>query len=159
MKDPNIGFSPFASAKLQLFRQPSNENRNIFRLNMRKMFCGKMFAAFILHYVHFILSLHRQNTSMEIHFAPLQRYTDFEYRRIHARHCGGVQTYYSPFIRWEKGGIRVKDIRDILPENNEGLHLVPPRGSHTCNPMPESRSLRLSGIGFMCLYVYRTVIS
>lgn len=62
---------------------------------------------------------------MEIHFAPLQGYTDFEYRRIHARHCGGVKTYYSPFIRWEKGGIRDKDIKDILPENNEGLHLIP----------------------------------
>lgn len=62
---------------------------------------------------------------MEIHFAPLQGYTDFEYRRIHARHCGGVQTYYSPFIRWEKSGIRDKDIKDILPENNEGLHLIP----------------------------------
>lgn len=62
---------------------------------------------------------------MEIHFAPLQGYTDFEYRRIHARHCGGVETYYSPFIRWEKGGIRDKDIKDILPENNEGLHLIP----------------------------------
>lgn len=62
---------------------------------------------------------------MEIHFAPLQGYTDFEYRRIHSQHCGGVDTYYTPFIRWEKGGIREKDIRDILPENNEGLHLVP----------------------------------
>lgn len=62
---------------------------------------------------------------MEIHFAPLQGYTDFEYRRIHARHCCGVDTYYTPFIRWEKGDIREKDIRDILPENNEGLHLVP----------------------------------
>lgn len=62
---------------------------------------------------------------MEIHFAPLQGYTDFEYRRIHARHCGGVDTYYTPFIRWEKGGIREKDLKDIMPENNEGLHLVP----------------------------------
>lgn len=62
---------------------------------------------------------------MEIHFAPLQGYTDFEYRRIHAQHCGGVDTYYTPFIRWEKGGIREKDIKDILPENNEGLHLIP----------------------------------
>ena len=61
----------------------------------------------------------------QLHFAPLQGYTDFEYRRIHARHCGGVDTYYTPFIRWEKGGIREKDIKDILPENNEGLHLVP----------------------------------
>lgn len=63
--------------------------------------------------------------SMQIHFAPLQGYTDFEYRRIHARHCGSVDTYYTPFIRWEKGGIRDKDIKDILPENNEGLHLIP----------------------------------
>ena len=55
----------------------------------------------------------------------MQGYTDFEYRRIHSQHCGGVDTYYTPFIRWEKGGIREKDIRDILPENNEGLHLVP----------------------------------
>ena len=55
----------------------------------------------------------------------MQGYTDFEYRRIHARHCGGVDAYYTPFIRWVKGGIREKDIRGILPENNEGLHLVP----------------------------------
>lgn len=62
---------------------------------------------------------------MQIHFAPLQGYTGFEYRCTHARHCGGVDTYYTPFIRWEKGGIRDKDIRDILPENNRGLHLIP----------------------------------
>ena len=61
----------------------------------------------------------------QLHFAPLQGYTDFEYRRIHARHCGGVDSYYTPFIRWEKGGVRDKDIKDILPENNEGLHLIP----------------------------------
>lgn len=61
----------------------------------------------------------------QLHFAPLQGYTDFEYRRIHARHCGGVNSYYTPFIRWEKGGVRDKDIKDILPENNEGLHLIP----------------------------------
>ena len=62
---------------------------------------------------------------MEIHFAPLQGYTDFEYRRIHARHCSGVNAYYTPFIRWEKGGVRDKDIKDILPENNEGIRLIP----------------------------------
>lgn len=63
--------------------------------------------------------------NMQIHFAPLQGYTDFEYRNTHARHCGGVDTYYTPFIRWEKGGVREKDIRDMLPENNGGLHLIP----------------------------------
>lgn len=55
----------------------------------------------------------------------MQGYTDHAYRRIHAHHCGGIDTYYTPFIRWEKGGVRNKDIGDILPERNEGLHLVP----------------------------------
>ena len=61
----------------------------------------------------------------EIHFAPLQDYTDFEFRNIHAKHCPGVNTYYTPFIRWEKIGIREKDVKDILPENNMGVHLIP----------------------------------
>ena len=62
---------------------------------------------------------------MEIHFAPLQGYTDNAYRRLHAQLCGGVDTYYTPFIRWEKGDVRGKDIVDILPERNEGIHLIP----------------------------------
>lgn len=62
---------------------------------------------------------------MDIHFAPLQGYTDHAYRSIHARMAGGVMTYYTPFIRWEKGGVRSKDVRDMLPENNHGLHLIP----------------------------------
>lgn len=62
---------------------------------------------------------------MEIHFAPLQGYTDNAYRRLHANLCGGVDTYYTPFIRWEKGDVRGKDIVDILPERNEGIHLIP----------------------------------
>ena len=74
---------------------------------------------------HSFIRIFANRMNKQLHFAPLQGYTDFEYRRIHARHCGGVDTYYTPFIRWETGGIREKDIRDILPENNEGLHLVP----------------------------------
>lgn len=62
---------------------------------------------------------------MEIHFAPLQGYTDHAYRTIHAKHAGGIDTYYTPFIRWEKGDVRSKDIRDILPASNKGLHLIP----------------------------------
>ena len=62
---------------------------------------------------------------MEIHFAPLQGYTDNVYRRIHAKMCGGIEAYYTPFIRWEKGDVRRKDMTDILPERNEGGHLIP----------------------------------
>lgn len=62
---------------------------------------------------------------MEIHFAPLQGYTDSVYRRIHNEIAGGVDVYYTPFVRWEKDGVRNKDIRDILLENNEGVNVVP----------------------------------
>lgn len=62
---------------------------------------------------------------LPIHFAPLQGYTDAVYRRAHARIFGGIETYYSPFVRVEHGEVRRKDIRDISPENNAGVHLVP----------------------------------
>ena len=62
---------------------------------------------------------------LPIHFAPLQGYTDAVYRRAHARIFGGIETYYSPFVRVEHGEIRRKDVRDVQPENNPGLHLIP----------------------------------
>ena len=63
--------------------------------------------------------------SIPIHFAPLQGYTDDVYRRIHHELMGGIQTYYTPFLRMEGGGIRSKDMRDIRPEFNEGVPVVP----------------------------------
>lgn len=63
--------------------------------------------------------------SMPIHFAPLQGYTDDVYRRIHHELMGGIQTYYTPFLRMEGGGVRSKDMRDIRPEFNEGVPVVP----------------------------------
>ena len=61
----------------------------------------------------------------KIEFAPLQGYTDAIYRTIHNMVFGGINSYYSPFIRLEKGEVRQKDIKDILPENNENINLVP----------------------------------
>ena len=60
-----------------------------------------------------------------LHFAPLQGYTDDVYRRLHHRLVGGIAAYYTPFVRWEHGGVRSKDLRDIAPEHNEGVPLVP----------------------------------
>ena len=60
-----------------------------------------------------------------VDFAPLQGYTDAVYRRAHARIFGGIETYYSPFVRMEHGEIRRKDARDIEPDNNPDLHLIP----------------------------------
>lgn len=53
-----------------------------------------------------------------IHFAPLQGYTDSVYREAHAQIFGGVETYYTPFVRLEKTGFRNKELRDLVPEAN-----------------------------------------
>ena len=45
-----------------------------------------------------------------IHFAPLQGYTDSVYREAHAQIFGGVETYYTPFVRLEKTGFRNKEL-------------------------------------------------
>ena len=63
--------------------------------------------------------------SLPIHFAPLQGYTDDVYRRIHHELIGGITTYYTPFVRMEGGGVRSKDMRDIRPEFNEGVPVIP----------------------------------
>ena len=62
---------------------------------------------------------------LSIHFAPLQGHTDDVYRRTHHALIGGVECYYTPFVRVEAGGIRSKDLRDIAPKNNLGVPVVP----------------------------------
>ena len=64
-------------------------------------------------------------TPLPIHFAPLQGYTGDVYRRIHHRLLGGISQYYTPFLRMEGGGVRSKDIRDIHPDFNQGVPVIP----------------------------------
>ena len=63
--------------------------------------------------------------STYIAFAPLQGYTDAVYRRAHWECVGGVDEYYTPFVRIEKGEVRRKDLRDTDPERNAGVPTVP----------------------------------
>lgn len=60
-----------------------------------------------------------------VHFAPLQGYTDFIYREAHAAVFGGIETYYTPFVRLEKNAFRTKELRDIFPEKNRNKLPVP----------------------------------
>lgn len=62
---------------------------------------------------------------IDIHFAPIQGYTDSVYRKAHCELAGGVSMYYTPFIRLEHGEVRRRDIRDISSQNNAGVPLVP----------------------------------
>lgn len=49
--------------------------------------------------------------------------TTYIYRRAHARWYGGIDYYFTPFIAGKK--MTAREVRDILPENNEGLAIVP----------------------------------
>lgn len=63
--------------------------------------------------------------ALPVQFAPLQGYTDAVYRRVHAAVFGGVEAYYTPFVRYEKGGFRNKDVKDIDLEMNRGVRVIP----------------------------------
>ncbi|MGL4851160.1 MAG: tRNA-dihydrouridine synthase family protein [Phocaeicola sp.] len=62
---------------------------------------------------------------MKIYAAPLQGFTEAPWRNAHQTIFGGVDTYYTPFVRIEKDGFRNKDLREIDPSLNRVAHLVP----------------------------------
>ena len=61
----------------------------------------------------------------ELHFAPLQGYTDPVFRNAFAKYFGGVDVYYTPFIRIERGDFRRRDLRDVDPALNAVPRLIP----------------------------------
>ena len=58
--------------------------------------------------------------------SPLQGFTDFRFRNAFHKHFGGIDTFYSPYIKLN-GKLVVKGSyeRDILPENNNTLEVIP----------------------------------
>lgn len=63
---------------------------------------------------------------MNIYFAPLEGITGYVFRSVYEECFGGVDAYFSPFISTtQKRRMRNKELRDILPGNNEGIRLIP----------------------------------
>ena len=62
---------------------------------------------------------------MKFHFAPVQGHTDAPYRHFHAGMYGHDISYYTPFIRLERGDLRVRDVKDFTSGLNDEAHLVP----------------------------------
>lgn len=65
------------------------------------------------------------NFNIPVIAAPLQGVTDNVWRMAQHSVFGGVDAYYAPFMRVEHGEIRRKDLRDVDPERNQGITLVP----------------------------------
>lgn len=62
---------------------------------------------------------------LPVHFAPLQGYTDAPYRSAHAAIFGGVEAYYTPFVRIERNTFRPRDVRNLEKSANSGFRLIP----------------------------------
>lgn len=63
---------------------------------------------------------------MIFEFAPMEGATVFAYRRIHQEFFPGIDRYYSPFVTPNHAHhFTKKEFRDVLPEHNEGIPLIP----------------------------------
>lgn len=63
---------------------------------------------------------------MELFFAPLEGITSYIYRNAHNEIFGGCDSYFAPFITpSENERVSIKSLRDIVPEKNKGINLVP----------------------------------
>ena len=60
------------------------------------------------------------------YFAPLEGITDYIYRNTYHRLFEPMDAYFIPFLTPDKNGkLSRRQRRDVLPENNEGLHVIP----------------------------------
>jgi len=66
-----------------------------------------------------------QNT-IKIYQAPLQGFTDFDFRKALAESFGGIDKYFIPYLSYGKGReIKKSQLREVIPENNGLLPVVP----------------------------------
>lgn len=60
------------------------------------------------------------------YFAPLEGITGFVYRNVYDKYFGGIDKYFTPFIATNQHfALKGREQKDVLPENNEGIPLVP----------------------------------
>lgn len=60
---------------------------------------------------------------MQFYMAPMEGITGYIYRNAYQKCYGRIDRYFAPFIMSKR--LNQKEIRDILPENNEGMELIP----------------------------------
>ena len=67
-----------------------------------------------------------QEKEIKIYFAPLEGITGYVFRNAYEKYYGEIDKYFTPFISpHTKKLMDSREKRDILPENNKGLNIVP----------------------------------
>ena len=63
---------------------------------------------------------------MKYYLAPMEGITGFIYRNSYDKFFGGIDKYFAPFVVPNSSkSLKTKELRDVLPENNKGINLVP----------------------------------
>ena len=63
---------------------------------------------------------------MKYYLAPMEGITGHIYRNAYAKYFHNIDKYFTPFIVPNQStSLKTKELRDMLPENNEGLYIVP----------------------------------
>lgn len=63
---------------------------------------------------------------MKYYLAPMEGITGYIYRNTYEKYFGNIDKYFTPFIVPNKSrSLKTKELRDVLPENNEGMNIVP----------------------------------
>lgn len=63
---------------------------------------------------------------MKFYLAPMEGITGYIYRNTYKKYFDNIDKYFTPFIVTNKGtSLKTKELRDILPENNKGINIVP----------------------------------
>ncbi len=63
---------------------------------------------------------------MKFYMAPMEGITGHIYRNAHQHFFHSIDKYFSPFIvANQQEGFKARAINDVLPDHNQGLHLVP----------------------------------
>ncbi|MBR2751881.1 MAG: tRNA-dihydrouridine synthase family protein [Clostridiales bacterium] len=83
---------------------------------------------------------------MKIYFAPLEGITGYIFRNAYNEIYGNVDKFFSPFVApSESSPLTPKERRDLSPENNHGINLVPQiltcRSDHFIEAAKEMQSM------------------
>jgi len=58
--------------------------------------------------------------------APMEGLTSYIFRNAYSKYYGGIDAYYTPFISLHHNkAFNSKELRELAPENNSGIHLIP----------------------------------
>ncbi len=63
---------------------------------------------------------------MKYYLAPMEGITGYIYRNSYDKFFNNIDKYFTPFIVPNKSrSLKTKELRDVLPENNKGINVVP----------------------------------